>query len=186
MISNGYVNSLPLSEITGFIDAFNIDLKAFNNNFYRRLTGAELEPVKNSMKQIIKEGRHLEITTLIIPGMNDDEKEMEMQSKWIADELGKNVPLHLSRYFPMFKRDDPSTPTGTLLKLFEIASEYLENVYLGNTSMADGQSTFCRECGTIVTERVGYKTRLINLNIKGECMTCGKAVYNYFTLPTTN
>ena len=74
MVSNGFVNSEPLDEILKFIDAFNIDLKAFNNNFYRKLTGAELEPVKNSLKQIARSGKHLEITTLIIPGQNDDEK----------------------------------------------------------------------------------------------------------------
>src|SRR5674476_480771 len=80
MVSNGFVNSEPLGEILSFIDAFNIDLKAFNNSFYRKLTGAEIEPVKNSLKQIAKSGKHLEITTLIIPGLNDDEKEMELQT----------------------------------------------------------------------------------------------------------
>ena len=112
MVSNGFVNKDPLDEIIGFIDAFNIDLKAFNNNFYKKLTGADIEPVMNSLKQIARSGRHLEITTLIIPGQNDDEKEMELQSEWIASELGKDVPLHLSRYYPMFKREDMVNTTG--------------------------------------------------------------------------
>lgn len=89
IVSNGFVNALPLKEIIGFIDAFNIDLKAFNNEFYKKLTGADLEPVKSSLKQIVASNHHLEITTLIIPGQNDDEKEMELQARWIADELGK-------------------------------------------------------------------------------------------------
>jgi pyruvate formate lyase activating enzyme len=186
MISNGFVNAVPLAEITGFIDAFNIDLKAFNKNFYKKLTGADLEPVKKSLKQIARSGRHIEITTLVVPGQNDDEKDMEMQSKWIADELGKNVPLHLSRYFPMYKRDNPATPQETLKKLFTIASEYLDNVYLGNTLSSYGQNTMCSKCGIVVTRRSGYKTHVLNLDKKGMCTNCGTEVYKYFTFSTMN
>ncbi|TAL78787.1 MAG: AmmeMemoRadiSam system radical SAM enzyme, partial [Bacteroidetes bacterium] len=114
MVSNGFVNSGPLNEFIQFIDAFNIDLKAFNKTFYKKLTGADIEPVKNSLKQISKSGRHLEITTLIIPGQNDKISEMALQSEWIAGELGKDVPLHLSRYFPMYRRNDPATSQETL------------------------------------------------------------------------
>jgi pyruvate formate lyase activating enzyme len=182
MVSNGYVNSEPLSEIIRFIDAFNIDLKAFNNNFYRKLTGALLEPVKNSLKQISKSGKHLEITTLIIPGQNDDGDEMAAQSEWIAGELGRSVPLHLSRYFPMFRRDDPATTTDTMTKLYETASRYLDHVYVGNLATDSGQDTICPGCGTTVTERSGYKIRHLNLDEKGNCKKCGKSVYRYFTL----
>jgi pyruvate formate lyase activating enzyme len=181
MVSNGYVNSGPLAEIIEFIDAFNIDLKAFNNNFYRKLTGTELEPVKKSLKQIAKAGRHLEITTLIIPGQNDDEKEMALQSEWIAGELGKDVPLHLSRYFPTYKRDNPATPEGTLKKLFEIASENLDYVYMGNNNSTDGQNTFCSSCGIEVTVRSGYNTILENLDEYGKCRGCGNLIYKNFT-----
>lgn len=180
MVSNGFVNKDPLEDILGFIDAFNIDLKAFNNNFYKKLTGAEIEPVKNCLKQIARSGRHLEITTLIIPGQNDDEKEMEMQTDWIAGELGKDVPLHLSRYYPMFKREDISTPQESLEILYDIASEKLNHVYLGNTVSQNGQDTYCPNCGTIVTERSGYKTKLQNLDEKGRCSNCGTIVYPHF------
>jgi len=181
MVSNGYVNSEPLSEIIQFIDAFNIDLKAFNNTFYRKLTGSDIEPVKNSLKQIAREGKHLEVTTLIIPGQNDKESEMELQSEWIAGELGKNVPLHLSRYFPMHRRDDPATSQEKLNRLFEIASKNLNHVYMGNTSSDSGQNTFCPECGQTVTIRSGYNTRLLNLDGKGRCTDCGNLVYRNFT-----
>jgi pyruvate formate lyase activating enzyme len=181
MVSNGYVNSEPLNEIIQFIDAFNIDLKAFNNSFYRKLTGADIEPVKNSLKQIAKSGKHLEITTLIIPGQNDDEKEMALQSEWISGELGKDVPLHLSRYFPMFKRDDPATSQETLNRLFEIAAKNLDHVYMGNSNSDPGQNTTCPKCGTVVTIRSGYKTRLLNLDKEGKCAVCGTPVYRYFT-----
>lgn len=181
MVSNGYVNKEPLNEIIQLIDAFNIDLKSFNSDFYKRLTGADIEPVKRSMKQISKSGKHLEITTLIIPGQNDDEKEMQLQSEWIAGELGENTPLHLSRYFPMFKRNDPFTPQDTLNRLHEIAVTKLNNVYIGNSNSDSGQDTYCPECGEKVTTRSGYTTTLSNLDREGKCTSCGTQVYKYFT-----
>ena len=180
MVSNGYVNQEPLNDLIQFIDAFNIDLKAFNSNFYRKLSGADIQPVKDTLKQISKSEKHLEITTLIIPGKNDDKGEMELQSEWIAGELGQNVPLHLSRYFPMFRRDDPATSEETLISLFEIASKNLDYVYLGNTHSEFGQTTYCPNCNTIVTERSGYKTKLQNLDIKGKCSQCGTRIFKHF------
>jgi len=184
MVSNGFVNSDPLDEILGFIDAFNIDLKAFSESFYKRVTGAGLEPVKKSLKQIAKAGKHLEITTLIIPGKNDSVGEMEAESKWISEELGDEIPLHLSRYFPMYKSNDPATPQETLNTLSDIARRYLKYVYIGNTAGDTGQDTACSKCGTIVTKRSGYDTRLINLDGRGKCDACGNPVYRYFTLPS--
>lgn len=184
MVSNGFVNSDPLAEITGFIDAFNIDLKAFNEEFYKRLTGAELGPVKESLKQIRKAGRHLEVTTLIIPGRNDSEKEMEGEAKWIAEELGNETPVHLSRYYPMYKRDDPPTPEASLNKLSEVASTYLKYVYIGNASSESGQDTVCSKCGAIVTKRSGYKTKNVNIDGQGKCLKCSNPVYGYFTFPS--
>ncbi len=181
MVSNGYVNREPLEEIISFTDAFNIDLKAFNPDFYRKLTGAELEPVKETLKLIGKSTRHLEITTLIIPGQNDDIAEMEAEAEWIANELGKEVPLHLSRYFPMFKREDPSTPDNTLAKLFEAASKHLHYVYLGNTKSHEGQNTKCPKCGSIVVKRSGYHVKMQNLDQKGKCTSCGTRIFRHFT-----
>jgi pyruvate formate lyase activating enzyme len=180
MVSNGFVNSDQLNEITGFIDAFNIDLKAFNESFYKKLTGANLEPVKDTLKQIAKAGKHLEVTTLIIPGRNDSDHEMEVESEWISEELGNETPLHLSRYYPMYKRDDPATPQATLTRLFEAASKHLKYVYLGNTTSHTGQNTICSKCGTVVTERSGYDTRLMNLDSEGGCNSCGNLIYRHF------
>jgi pyruvate formate lyase activating enzyme len=180
MVSNGYVNSKPLNDIIQFIDAFNIDLKAFNNDFYRKLTGADLESVKSSLKQISKSGRHLEITSLIIPGQNDNGDEMLLQTEWIAGELGKNVPLHLSRYFPMFKRNDKATSQETLNKLFEIASSKLDHVYIGNIVSDNGQDTLCPKCNIRVTIRSGYKTRHSKIDKEGRCTGCGTLIYKHF------
>ena len=181
MVSNGYVNPEPLAEILTFTDAFNIDLKAFNESFYRKLTGAALEPVKETLKQIARSSKHLEITTLIIPGRNDDVKEMEAEAEWIATELGKDVPLHLSRYFPMYKREDPSTPAGTLLKLYEAASKHLNYVYLGNLASETGQDTICPKCGSTAAKRTGYTVKLMNLDQKGKCLSCGTRIFRHFT-----
>jgi pyruvate formate lyase activating enzyme len=180
MVTNGYINPDPLDELTGVIDAFNVDLKAFNNHFYKKLTGASLDPVKLSLKKIAKTGRHLEITTLIITGQNDNISEMEEQVKWISGELGKDVPLHLSRYFPMYKRDDPVTPEKNLTGLREVALKYLNFVYTGNTRTETGQDTYCPDCGTVVTRRSGYITEHPKIK-DGKCTECGKEIYKYFT-----
>jgi pyruvate formate lyase activating enzyme len=181
MVSNGYVNKEPLEEIISFTDAFNIDLKAFNNDFYKKLTGGDLEPVKNTLKQIARSGRHLEITTLIIPGQNDDEKGIALQTEWIAGELGKEIPFHLSRYFPMYKREDPSTPPEMLKRLAGIASKSLYYVYVGNMDTESGQNTQCPKCGKTVTRRSHYNTKLQNLDSKGNCTGCGTNIYRHFT-----
>jgi len=182
MVSNGYVNNGPLSEILEFIDAFNIDLKSLNNSFYRKLTGATIEPVKNTLLKIAASGKHLEITTLIIPGQNDNEKEMKLEAEWIAGELGKNIPLHLSRYFPMYRRNDPATPDATLDRLFEIASGKLNYVYIGNTGSGSGQNTYCPNCGLDVTKRSGYNTQVLNLDEGGKCKGCGNLIYRNYTI----
>jgi len=181
MVSNGFVNRDPLSEIISFTDAFNIDLKAFNNEFYRKLTGAHIEPVKSALKQIAESGKHLEVTTLIIPGQNDTVQEMENEASWISGELGRKVPLHLSRYFPMYKREDPSTPALTIKKLLETATKHLDFVYAGNISTDSGQNTKCPVCGKTVTRRSGYNVKLQNLDKNGCCTGCGTLIYGNFT-----
>jgi pyruvate formate lyase activating enzyme len=181
MVSNGFVNKDPLAEIISFTDAFNIDLKAFNNDFYKNLTGAGLEPVKESLKQIAKSGRHLEVTTLVIPGQNDSEQQMAMQTEWMAGELGKDIPFHLSRYFPMFKREDPATPPDTIKKLADIASKNLTYVYTGNMVSDSGQNTLCPACRKIVTKRSRYHIKIQNLDKEGRCTGCHTRIYRHFT-----
>lgn len=180
MVTNGFIAPEALDNYIEFIDAFNVDLKAFSNDMYRKLTGADLEPVKSSLRRIAGSGRHLEITTLIITGQNDSGTDMKRQAEWMADELGDTVPLHLSRYFPMFRRDDPVTPESTLFRLYETASKYLKHVYIGNSRSGKGQDTRCPSCDTLLTRRSGYHTQHINVD-KGNCNNCGKEVYRYFT-----
>lgn len=180
LVTNGYINPDPLSEILKLTDAFNVDLKAFNNDFYRRLAGATLEPVKNTLKAIIMAGKHLEITTLLVTGQNDKISEMEEQVKWISGELGNDVPFHLSRYFPMYLRNDPATPHNTIMEHYEIARKHLNFVYIGNTLSETGQNTSCPSCGKVITRRSGYHINNTG-TLNGTCSDCGKEIYKYFT-----
>lgn len=177
MVSNGYIMPEPLKEMTGFIDAFNIDLKSFNNDFYRHFTGATLNPVLEAIKIIAASGRHLEITTLILPGLNDSVEEMKREAQWIAENAGPGVPLHLSRYFPMYRRSDPATPPETIIKLKSVAEEYLDFVYTGNMGGADGGSdTYCPSCRGKVISRSGYNIRVSGLTDEGDCSKCGRKI----------
>ncbi len=129
-VTNGYINSKPLKKILEYIDAFNVDLKAFNSNFYKDLCGGSLEPVLNSIK-MINEKAHLEITTLVIGGDKGNVKDVENIIKWIG-KLDRKIPLHLSRYFPAYMMKEPPTEIDTLLELKKLGEKYLDNVYIGN------------------------------------------------------
>lgn len=180
MVTNGYVNREPLARLIEVIDAFNIDLKAFDDEFYRRLTGATLKPVLEAIKDVASSGRHLEITTLIVPGLNDSEDHMRREAEWIASYAGRNVPLHLSRYFPMYRRNTPSTPAETILRLREIALEFLNFVYTGNMSGLDpGSDTICPSCHTTVIRRSGYSTSLTGITAGGNCKKCNENIMKW-------
>jgi pyruvate formate lyase activating enzyme len=173
MVSNGYIASEPLSELLELIDAFNIDLKAFNNEFYRKFTDARLKPVKDNLIAIKKGGKHLEITNLVIPTLNDNEKEFEDMVNWICNELGEHTVLHLSRYFPAYRLQYPPTPTETIARLFEISKTYLPYTYTGNLNFTPGQNTMCHKCGSLLIERKsGYSTDVKGLDDQGKCLSC--------------
>lgn len=130
MVSNGYINPEPLKDLLPYIDAFNIDLKAFNDDFYKTICGGERLPVMETIKSIY--GRaHLEVTVLLIDGLNTDDGELESLFKWLS-ELDGTIPVHLSRYFPAHKMTVPATKMETLLKAKNLAERYLNSVYLGN------------------------------------------------------
>lgn len=132
MISNGYINPEPLKKLLPFIDAANIDLKAFSNQFYKTNCSAKLSPILETLKTIAKSKCHLEITNLVVPTKNDNMKEFKDLCRWIKDNLG-DIPLHISRFFPHYKMQNiPPTPIQTLSKAEEIAKKYLTNVHLGN------------------------------------------------------
>lgn len=172
-VSNGFINPGPLREILPLIDAFNIDLKAFDKKFYKKQAKGKLKPVLKTLKIIARNGNHLEITNLVIPELNDDETNFEEMVKWISGELGPHVPLHLSRYFPQYKLTLPPTPPETLNRLFLIAKKHLKYVYIGNTAGGEHSSTWCPECGALLVERNLYHTVIAQPGFDGSCKSCG-------------
>jgi pyruvate formate lyase activating enzyme len=130
LVTNGYINEEPLKELLKYIDAINIDLKAFNNDFYKTICGGSIEEVKKNIVLSAKQ-THVEITCLVIDDLNSNQDEILDMVQWIAS-IDKDIPLHLARYFPRYKMTKPATKVDTLFNLFNIAKKYLNNVYLGN------------------------------------------------------
>ncbi|RLD77188.1 MAG: AmmeMemoRadiSam system radical SAM enzyme [Bacteroidetes bacterium] len=180
MVTNGFIKPEPLESLVEFIDAFSVDLKAFTDDFYKIITSSKLNPVLESLKNIKKSGKFLEITNLVIPTLNDDKKKFEDMVKWISEELGKDTVLHISRYHPMYKMSIESTAPDTLFSLFEIANKYLDFVYLGNLHSAKGQNTYCPGCKKMVIERSGYYTKTNGLDENGDCIYCKTKVIEHF------
>lgn len=176
MVTNGFINAEPLQELLPFMDAFSVDLKAFHDDFYRKLTSSRLEPVKETLKTLGKSNRHFEITNLVVTGENDNESTFTEMVKWIAGELGPGTVLHISRYYPTYKMTNDPTPVSTLQNYCDIASEHLSYIYLGNVSTERGQNTRCPKCGELVIERMRYHTRIVNLDSKGKCGKCGEGI----------
>lgn len=173
MVSNGYINQEPLSILLEYIDAFNIDLKAFTDDFYKKYTGGRLEPVLNSLKSIRKSGKHLEVTFLVIPEINDSIDDAKRMFKWISNELGEDTVLHLSRYHPAHLLNNQPTPTETLNRFYHLAKDQLQYVYLGNIRNEKiGHNTSCPKCGTLLIKRDGFFSSLIGLNSDGKCIKC--------------
>jgi len=174
MHSNGYINEEPLRQLVKYLDAANIDLKGFSDEYYAKLADGTLEPVLKALKILKESGVHLEITTLILSGFNDDEKTLREMCQWIKDNLGDETPLHFSRFFPMYKLTflNP-TPVESLEKARRIALETgLKYVYIGNIAGHEAENTFCPRCGKIVIERKGYFIVEINI-VDGKCKFCG-------------
>ncbi len=180
VVTNGFINAGPLNELINYIDGFSVDLKAFTEDFYKKITSSKLEPVKSNLKLIKKSGRLLEITNLIIPSLNDDETTFEEMVKWIANETGKDTILHLSRYFPTYKMAIRETPLSTLERLYSIAKKHLDYVYLGNVHTSTGKNTYCPSCEKLVISRSVYSTSVVALDKRGCCTNCGEKILSYF------
>lgn len=176
MVTNGYISEEPLNELMEYMDAFNIDLKAFNDHFYKTQTGASLEPVKETLQLLAKNNKHLEITNLVIPTLNDDEKEFTGMVEWIAKELGEKTVLHLSRYHPMYKLDIRATGSDLLEKFYNLATERLSHVFVGNISIKNYQDTKCPNCGKTVIRRTGYFIENDGIIKSGNCRYCGEPI----------
>ena len=172
-VTNGYINPEPLRELLPLANAFNIDLKSFSEDFYKKYIGGKLAPVLRTIEEV---SRHreiiLEVTTLVIPGHNDSDEEMERLTDWLSS-LRRDIPYHLSAYYPMYKFTAPPTPYSTLERLRDIAVKKLDYVYLGNVR-ADS-NTYCPSCSALLIERRGYSIRVRSYK-DGKCTSCGTAV----------
>ena len=178
MHSNGYIREEPLRQLCKYLDAANIDLKGFSEEYYAKLTDAKLEPVLKSLKVLKEEGVYVEITNLVLPGFNDDEGTLRKMCLWIKDNLGPDTPVHFGRFFPLYKLANLNpTPVETLEKARKIALESgLRYVYIGNVAGNPAENTFCPRCGKVVIERNGYFITKNNLS-DGKCKFCQERLF---------
>lgn len=171
----GYINQEPLLELLQYMDAINVDLKGFTEEFYQKMgTGASLAPILETIKTIKKQGVWLEITNLVISNQNDDPKQIREMCEWIRDNLGTEVPIHFSRFMPAFKLQNlPPTSVSKLDEAYKIATEVgLKYVYIGNIPGHPHESTYCPNCKNLIVGRLGYEITQNNI-IKGKCKFCG-------------
>jgi len=175
--SNGYINQEPLLDLIPYLDAANIDLKAYSDAFYQEITGGTLSPVLKTLKTLKSKGVWLEITNLVIPSKNDEASLIKELCLWVKEELGDDVPLHFSRFYPQYKLQNlPPTPVSTLKKAADIARNVgIHYVYIGNVPGIPEESTYCPHCNKVVIERIGYEIKSINIK-KGKCGFCGTTI----------
>lgn len=173
LVTNGFINEKPLREMLPHIDAMNIDVKSFRDEYYREYCAGRLKPVLRTVELASKEC-HVEVTNLLVTGLNDSEAEVADLVNWLSD-LNPEIPLHFSRYFPNFELDIPPTPVERLYRAREIARQKLKFVYLGNVWDDEGGNTYCPNCNAVIIRREGYKVRRADLE-GGKCTVCGGVV----------
>jgi pyruvate formate lyase activating enzyme len=185
-VTAGYVSPEPRAEFYEHMDAANVDLKAFTEEFYRHTCGAHLEAVKDTLRYLRHETSvWFELTTLLIPGLNDSDAELDAMCRWVGDELGPDVPMHFTAFHPDFKLlDRPPTPPDTLRRARRIAlANGVRFAYTGNVHDREGSSTWCPGCGDVVIERDWYVIGRYGLNEAGACARCGHRVPGVFDGP---
>ena len=181
-VTAGYVEARPRAELFGAMDAINIDLKGFTQEYYRSVCGGSLAAVLESIEWAVHESSAwVELTTLIVPGHNDSDAELDRLTRWVADHCGPDVPMHFSAFHPDWKMlDCPPTPPETLTRARQIArSNGIRYAYTGNVHDAEGDTTFCPGCNAAVIKRDWYEVLSFDL-IEGRCRTCGTDVAGVF------
>jgi len=182
-VTAGYINEEPRREFFEHMDAANVDLKGFTDDFYYKICGGHLEPVLDTLKYIKHEtSTWLELTTLLIPGHNDSEAELNEMTQWVVKELGPDVPMHFTAFHPDWKMMDvPSTPTSTLTRAREIALKNgVRYAYTGNVHDEKGESTYCHKCGEDLIGRDWYVITHWHLDEQGRCPKCGEPLAGVF------
>jgi pyruvate formate lyase activating enzyme len=182
-VTAGYICAEPREEFFRDMDAANVDLKGFSEDFYYRTTGAHLQPVLETLEWLKKESRvWLELTTLLIPGRNDSDAELHAMTQWVTERLGPDVPMHFTAFHPDYKmRDVAATPAATLQRARRIARENgIRYAYTGNVRDREGGSTRCHHCGELLIERDGYRLGRWGLDADGACARCGAVLPGRF------
>ncbi|MEN8136686.1 MAG: AmmeMemoRadiSam system radical SAM enzyme [Thermodesulfobacteriota bacterium] len=179
-VSNGYTSPEATRQIAPFLDANNIDLKAFTDKFYREVCGARLQPVLNTITLMKELGVWVEVTTLIIPGWNDSDTELQDIASFIRS-VDPNIPWHVTRFHPTYQMTDrPATPTTTIKKAREIGlAAGLKHVYTGNMPDLEGENTYCSTCGATLIARAGFSAKITGLG-NGTCQNCAAALAGVF------
>jgi pyruvate formate lyase activating enzyme len=177
MISNGYIREPALRDLAKVLTAVKIDLKAFSEKFYKEQCAAQLAPVLATLEVLKDIGIHTEIVTLLVPTLNDSAEEIARLAKWIVTHLGPDVPVHFSRFHPIYRvKNLPPTPVETLTRARKISMDAgLRYVYIGNVPFSEGESTYCPSCGKVVIRRVGYNVDASLLK-SGACASCGHKI----------
>ncbi len=177
VVSGGHINREPLLALTETVDAIKIDLKSFRQDFYKTYVRGDLAPVLDAIRTIRRTSVWLEVVYLVIPTLNDGEAEIREMSRWFAGEVGPDVPLHFTRFQPMYLlKSLPTTPVATLEAARRIArGEGLRYVYLGNVPGHEGENTVCPKCGSLLVERQGYAIKTVNIK-EGACPSCRTAI----------
>lgn len=175
-ITCGYINNQPLRELSKYLDGANVDLKGFTDEFYRKTCGGKLKPVLDSFVTLKEMGVWVELTNLIVPTLNDDFNTIRQMCKWVVGNLGVDLPVHFSRFYPNYKlKNLPPTPLETLSRARDIAMEAgCRYVYVGNIGH-DGNNTFCYNCKKLLIERAGYFIRQ-NHVVGGKCKYCNASI----------
>jgi len=177
-VSNGFESKEALDEISPYIDAMNIDLKGATEDYYAKICGARLAPVKANIERLWKQGMWIEVTTLIEPNHNDDDKGLTEIAEFLVG-VSPDMPWHISRYFPCYKMTDPPTPLSTLQKAYDIGKKAgLKYVYVGNVFSGKLENTYCPKCNELLIERHGYS---VQNNLKdNRCPKCSEAIPGRF------
>lgn len=173
LVTNGFIEERPAAELLPLIDALNIDIKSMDESFYRQQCRGALAPVLRFARQAAAAGCHVEITNLLIPGLNDDAEQVGRVSAWMAANLSRTTPLHLSAYHPEYKMDIPPTPAAALERAYLRCKRDLDYVYMGNVLTSAGQNTFCPKCARELIVRQGYTVRVTGI-VSGACRQCGR------------
>jgi pyruvate formate lyase activating enzyme len=183
MVSNGYINPMPLKKLCTVLDGANIDLKCFDEKNMQTLTGGRLLPVLESLKTIKSKGVFLEITNLIIPKYCDDPKIIKDMCTWIVKNLGCDTPIHFSAFYPTYKLSYlPNTPLSSLIQAKKVALETgLKFVYIGNANISESENTHCPNCKKLLIERKNFKVYKNNLN-NSKCIFCGEKIPGIWNL----